>query len=294
MLMSIRLLPKKESKKVTNHILETINLKPRSLFPLVLLTLFVMVFSLACGGGTATVSTTATTTTTTTTTQPITTTTTTTTTEPPTTTTTEPPTTTTTEPPTTTGSEAPVLTLAALTLTAPTHSAAVATLCLMCHGVGVGVQQYPVAPSWDGTPLTPGPWTVTAGSDQDHTGGTDVATCTQDGCHAAPWVETSTPPATTSEAPTTTTSAPTTTEAQSGRITVLVSTSGFYPPTITITAGSTNLWKNAEHPHHEIESDDELFGDIVPAGGTYEFTFETPAPTNTTTRRTRLSSAPSS
>jgi hypothetical protein len=45
-----------------------------------------------------------------------------------------------------------------------------------------------------------------AGSDQDHTGRTDTATCTQEGCHEAPWA-TETPTAT---GPSTTTAAPTT------------------------------------------------------------------------------------
>ena len=38
-----------------------------------------------------------------------------------------------------------------------------------------------------GTDLTPGPWTIEAGSDQDHTDRTDTATCIQDGCHAPSW-----------------------------------------------------------------------------------------------------------
>jgi hypothetical protein len=49
----------------------------------------------------------------------------------------------------------------------------------------VGAQQYPIAPTWDGTNLTPGPWSVTAGSDQDHTGRTDAATCLT--CHTKNW-----------------------------------------------------------------------------------------------------------
>jgi hypothetical protein len=117
-------------------------------------------------------------------------------------TTTPPPTTTTTTPPTsptntgtstgtTTGtattSTTPtgkVLGAVALKLVASSHPAAYDTLCLMCHGVGVGIQQYPVAPTWPGTPVSPGPWIVTAGSPADHTNRTDVAIClTQAGCH---------------------------------------------------------------------------------------------------------------
>jgi hypothetical protein len=72
----------------------------------------------------------------------------------------------------------------ALKLDPAKHPAAYDTLCLMCHGVGVGVQQYPTAPTWPGTPVSPGPWTVTAGSPADHTGRTDISVCTtQAGCH---------------------------------------------------------------------------------------------------------------
>ncbi len=72
----------------------------------------------------------------------------------------------------------------ALALEAASHPAAYAALCMVCHGPGVGVQQYPLAGTWPGTPKSPGPWTVTAGSPADHTGRTDVATCTtQAGCH---------------------------------------------------------------------------------------------------------------
>ncbi len=128
-----------------------------------------------------------------------------TTTTPPPTTTSQPPTTTsqppssTTEPPpgtppdtgsatpTDTAAGAPALTATALPLTGATHSAAVATLCLMCHGPGVGAQQFPLPPEWAGTTLTPGPWSVAAGSDADHTDRTDPATCIQAGCHAKNW-----------------------------------------------------------------------------------------------------------
>jgi hypothetical protein len=77
-----------------------------------------------------------------------------------------------------------VLDKAAMALEPASHPAAYATLCMLCHAEGVGVQQYPMAPSWPGTPKTPGPWTVTKGSPADHTGKTDVATCLgQTGCH---------------------------------------------------------------------------------------------------------------
>ena len=81
----------------------------------------------------------------------------------------------------------PVLTIPGKPLVAATHPAAYAALCMMCHAAGVGVQQYPLPPTWPGTPLTPGPWTITPGSDQDHTNRTDTAECIKAGCHAKSW-----------------------------------------------------------------------------------------------------------
>jgi len=85
------------------------------------------------------------------------------------------------------GGGAPVLTKAALALEAPTHPAAYAALCMMCHAPGMGVNQFPLPPTWPGTPKTPGTFTITPGSDQDHTGRTDTADCVKAGCHAKSW-----------------------------------------------------------------------------------------------------------
>ena len=93
----------------------------------------------------------------------------------------------TTTPPASTAGGPPVLTLAALPLDAPTHPAAYKDLCMMCHAAGMGAQQYPLPPTWAGTPKTPGSFTVTPGSDQDHTGRTTTADCVKSGCHKAPW-----------------------------------------------------------------------------------------------------------
>jgi hypothetical protein len=77
-----------------------------------------------------------------------------------------------------------VLGSVALPLDPTFHPAAYATLCMLCHAQGVGVQQYPMAPTWAGTPESPGPWIVEKGSPADHTGRTAVVTCTtQAGCH---------------------------------------------------------------------------------------------------------------
>lgn len=85
---------------------------------------------------------------------------------------------------TTTTPSGKVLGSVALKLEAASHPAAYDTLCMMCHAIGVGVQQFPTAPTWPGTPKSPGPWTVTAGSAADHTSRIDVATClTTAGCH---------------------------------------------------------------------------------------------------------------
>jgi len=46
---------------------------------------------------------------------------------------------------------------------------------------------------------------------------------------------------------------------------------GFLPPSITITCGSTIVWHSDEHEDLEIES--EIFSGIVPAGGNFEFLF---------------------
>jgi len=58
---------------------------------------------------------------------------------------------------------------------------------MLCHAAGVGVQQYPLPPVWPGTPITPGPWTIVPGSDQDHTNRTIPADCIKAGCHAKSW-----------------------------------------------------------------------------------------------------------
>jgi ABC-type transport system substrate-binding protein len=103
---------------------------------------------------------------------------------PPTTTiTTTPPTTITTTPPTTTTGGPPVLDIAAKPIDPTTHPDAYSTLCLTCHGPGVGAEQFPLPPTWAGTDLTPGPWTIIPGSTQDHTGLTDVSKCISEGCH---------------------------------------------------------------------------------------------------------------
>lgn len=93
----------------------------------------------------------------------------------------------TTPPVSTSGGGAPVLTKAALPLEIATHPAAYKDLCMMCHAAGVGVQQYPLPPTWPGTPKTPGTFTITPGSDADHTGRTTTADCVKAGCHKAPW-----------------------------------------------------------------------------------------------------------
>ena len=162
---------------------------------LVLAASLTLVFAAACGGGSPSSSSP----TTTTSTPPVTTTS-----ETPTTTSQTP--TTTSETPTTT-SEAPATTQQAETTSeAPSgggalsetaiaitnHSAAVLKayngLCLTCHGAGT-TNQFPLPDSWDGTAAgstkNPGVYTITVGSDADHTGRTSDQ-CTQDGCHAAP------------------------------------------------------------------------------------------------------------
>jgi hypothetical protein len=91
--------------------------------------------------------------------------------------------------PTVTSGGTPVLTKTALQLDAAFHPAAYITtpgLCIVCHGPGVGAQQYPLPPTWAGTNKTPGPYTITPGSDQDHTGRTDSADCFKTGCHTKP------------------------------------------------------------------------------------------------------------
>jgi hypothetical protein len=57
----------------------------------------------------------------------------------------------------------------------------------MCHGPGVGAQQYPMAGTWNGTSKTPGTFTIAAGSDADHTGRTNASDCVKSGCHAKSW-----------------------------------------------------------------------------------------------------------
>ena len=72
-----------------------------------------------------------------------------------------------------------------------THNAAQLTgykgLCLMCHGTGT-TNAFPAAPSWDGkangSTANPGTYTVTAGSNADHTGRT-ADDCTKAGCHTS-------------------------------------------------------------------------------------------------------------
>jgi hypothetical protein len=73
----------------------------------------------------------------------------------------------------------------ALTLEPSVHGPAIyVNMCLTCHGEGTGIQQYPLAGLWSGTPKNPGPWIVIKGSQADHTGRTDWFACTnQKGCH---------------------------------------------------------------------------------------------------------------
>ena len=107
-----------------------------------------------------------------------------------------PPTTTTQPPATTSQTVAPptssptdsgkVLNLPARALpTNANHSANTLAMCAMCHMGSEPV--YPTAPSWKGSASTPGTWTVTAGSDADHTNRTDGAACVASGCHAKSW-----------------------------------------------------------------------------------------------------------
>jgi uncharacterized membrane protein len=139
--------------------------------------LLVSLFALGCSNSSQTK------TTTTTTTQPPTTTTTTT--QPPTTTTTttQPPTTTTTTP------AGKVLGSTAMQLDKATHPASYATMCLMCHvstpsATVTAPANLPTPPTWPGSAVAPGPWTVTPGSPADHTGLTDTSQCTtKAGCH---------------------------------------------------------------------------------------------------------------
>jgi hypothetical protein len=69
-------------------------------------------------------------------------------------------------------------------------------LCLYCHAQGVGYSeaqpglllypggnQYPLPPTWQGSPNMPGNWIILEGSEADHTGRT-VDSCLQ--CHQAP------------------------------------------------------------------------------------------------------------
>ena len=110
---------------------------------------------------------------------------------PPVVTTSPPPTgnpgTTTTTPPDPPGG-APLLDKAALPLPLDaSHSAAMATMCIFCHNADPGPTQYPIAPSWAGSVKSPGPWTVTAGTDADHTDRMDNAACVAAGCHAKTW-----------------------------------------------------------------------------------------------------------
>lgn len=102
--------------------------------------------------------------------------------------TTNPPTTTTTTPPPSTGTlpeTAPAIT---------THSkdvlAAYKGLCLpMCHGPGTA-NQFPLPPAWNGKTYgsthNTGVYTITTGSNADHTGRTEDLCTTKAGCHAAP------------------------------------------------------------------------------------------------------------
>lgn len=79
---------------------------------------------------------------------------------------------------------APVLDKAPLSLSTPTHSQALASMCNMCHNAAAtGNSLYPMAPEWAGSTKTPGPWTITAKSDADHTGRSDNAGCMASGCH---------------------------------------------------------------------------------------------------------------
>jgi hypothetical protein len=73
-----------------------------------------------------------------------------------------------------------------------THTAAVYAsykgLCLMCHGAGAGISQYPLPPTYTSRSLSPGTvYSVAPGSPGDHTTRTDAAAgCEGDGCHKAP------------------------------------------------------------------------------------------------------------
>ena len=75
---------------------------------------------------------------------------------------------------------------APLPLEGANHTSVSAAMCYICHMPGAG-NDYPVAPSWAGSDKTPGTWTITAGSDADHTGRTDAAGCIVAGCHAKNW-----------------------------------------------------------------------------------------------------------
>ncbi|MCL2150053.1 MAG: hypothetical protein FWH51_03875 [Dehalococcoidia bacterium] len=72
-----------------------------------------------------------------------------------------------------------VLDMAPLSLNSTTHPSAYAAVCTSCH-----MADYPTAPSWAGSSLTPGPWVVVANSNADHTGRTDNAGCMVAGCHS--------------------------------------------------------------------------------------------------------------
>ncbi len=73
-----------------------------------------------------------------------------------------------------------------------THTAAVYAsykgLCLMCHGAGAGISQYPLPPTYTSRSLSPGTvYSVAPGSPGDHTTRTDAAVgCEGEGCHKAP------------------------------------------------------------------------------------------------------------
>jgi hypothetical protein len=103
----------------------------------------------------------------------------------PTPTTSKPPTSSTTTPPPTSATTpaGKVLNIAPKSPIKSAHPDSVKTMCLFCHAAGAGALEYPVAPNWNGSAGTPGPWVVEKGSPADHTGRTDPATCLQAGCH---------------------------------------------------------------------------------------------------------------
>jgi len=67
------------------------------------------------------------------------------------------------------------------------HSPTLDRICVFCHNADPGPTQYPLAPSWAGSAKSPGPWTIVAGSDADHTGRFNSSSCFVAGCHTVSW-----------------------------------------------------------------------------------------------------------